>query len=446
MRILKLTAVVTMALALGPGAIAQRCQNWIEVVAGSFLPKTVDQGFLREFSSLSPEQYFQMAQEAEEKNLSQLAQSQYRVTSPATAFSVEPQLRYAMARFYDVGFKLYGVRLDPQNVIVSPGLELNAFASGSRVFMNEGLIQYFLQPQAYVLSQVVQPGHSYTPEQYQWSQANFGWQQDWNSIYFVLAHEAAHNLMRHRDEKVLVHVRGLFGNYRQGVLNHRKDVAHGRTGGGAKRYLWQSLQNLAAAFQNADKNRATESEADLIALMLLRRSGFDPNIALTATERMMAFFGARPMMRGWQGAMTEVFCSTHPDLMARHQRIQQNINCLRFTGKLCQEHVTYPVETLLAELQKGMEELDEYNEQTQEIAEQGPDSSGPDFEVKIEVEPKDSQLLVNGNPVPPGKFRLPVGAHKLAVSRAGYEPSETQIVVFPDVHPKLKVKLKRSKR
>lgn len=441
----KLAVAAVLVLVWTPSVTAQSCRNWIEVVAGSFIPKTVDHEALRQIATLSPDQYFRVTQEHEERTLLQIAQSQNRVTNPATVFATETQLRNALTRFYDIGFQLYGVRLDPQNMGIAPGMDVNAFATGSRLFMNEGLLQYFLQPQGYVVSMIA-PGGRYTVEQYNWVRSNFPWQQDWNSIYFVLAHESAHNLMRHRDEALLEHVRGLFGDYRQAAVDHRKDVAHGRTGGGVKRYLWQSLQNIAAAFQDADKKRARESEADVIALVLLQRSGFDPGISLIAAERMMAILGGGPTFRGWQGAVTEVMCSTHPDWIVRRQTMQQNVNCLRFTGKPCQNHIAYPVETLLSDLQKGLSQLDEYNEQTVEIAKQAPNASSATFEVKIEVEPKDAQLLIDNQFASSGKVVLPPGPHKLSASREGYEPSELAIVVFPDVQPKVKMKLKKLKR
>jgi hypothetical protein len=77
----------------------------------------------------------------------------------------------------------------------------------------------------------------------------------------------------------------MFNDYRQAALDHRKDVAHGRKGGGMKRYLWHSLQNFEEQFQTAEHQRAQEAEADAVALLLLQRSGLNPAIGFVAGQR-----------------------------------------------------------------------------------------------------------------------------------------------------------------
>src|SRR3970282_1546929 len=159
--------------------------------------------------------------------------------------------------------------------------------------------------------------------------------------------------MRHRDETVLGRVQTMFNDYRQAVLDHRKDVAHGRKGGGVKRYLWQSLKNFAEEFQSAEQERGKEAEADAAALVLLQRSGFNPALGLAAGQKMAMLLSGGGA-GGWQGAMTEVLCSTHPDWMVRVQKVQMNLNCLQFRGSLWENHIAYPVETLLPQLRDGM--------------------------------------------------------------------------------------------
>jgi hypothetical protein len=61
---------------------------------------------------------------------------------------------------------------------------------------------------------------------------------------------------------------------------------------------------------------------------------------------------------GWQGAMTEVLCSTHPDWMVRLQKTRTEVNCVQFRSRLCEDHIAYPVETLLPQLRDGMASLD----------------------------------------------------------------------------------------
>lgn len=439
-------AVFFLGLAvLATPCAAQGCKHWAETLAKSFFPRQVDDQGLRSFASLSPQDYFQLVSQNEEKGLAELAQSlPYQQKSP-TSYDAETRLRPALERFYEAGSQLYGVRFSANNFAVAPDMNVNAFATGSRVFLNEGLIYYFLRPADYVGSIIAAPsGGRLTPEQYRLLQANFGWQEDWDGIYFVLAHEAAHNLMRHRDEAVLGRVSTVFNDYRQAVLDHRKDVAHGRKSGGVKRYLWQSLQNFTAEFQNAEQQRGKEAEADAVALVLLQRSGFNPAIGLAAGQRMALLAGGGGA-GGWQGAMTEVLCSTHPDWMMRVQKMQTQLNCLQFAGRLCENHIAYPVETLLPQLRDGMASLDAYQEETLNIAETGP-TSGQSFEAQIQVDPKDAKLRLDGQPASPGKLMLSIGPHTLDVAKEGYSPEQLRIVVYPDVHPKVKIKLKKPKR
>jgi len=438
-------ACLAAALLFVPPCAAQGCEHWAETLARSFFPRQVDEQGLRSFASLSPPDYFQLMSQSEEKGLAELAQSLPYQQKSATSYSTEIRLRPALERFYEAGSQLYGGRFSPENFAVAPDMAVNALATGFRVFMNEGLIYYFLRPADYVGSIIAaQSGGRLTSEQYRWLQSNFGWREDWDSIYFVLAHEAAHNLMRHRDETVLGRVNAMFSDYRQAVLDHRKDVAHGRKGGGVKRYVWQSLQNFAQELQSAEQQRGKESEADTVALLLLQRSGFNPAIGLVAGQRMAMVAGGGGA-GGWQGAMTEVLCSSHPDWMMRVQKMQTQLNCLEFMGRLCENHIAYPVETLLPQLGDGMASLDAYQEETIRMAEAGP-SSGQSFETQIQVGPKDARLHVDGQAISPGKIMLSIGPHTLDVAKEGYGPEQLRIVVYADVHPKVKVKLKKLKR
>lgn len=445
-RVASVAAALCMtAVLFAPPCAAQGCKHWAEALARSFFPRQVDEQGLRTFSALSPQEYFQAASKSEEKDLAELAQSLAYKQNSATYYSTEFRLRPMLERFYEVGAQLYGVRLSPENFAVAPETAVNAFATGSRVFLNEGLVQYFLWPAAYVGGIIAaQSGDGLTPEQYRWLQANFSWRDDWESMYFVLAHEAAHNLMRHRDEAVLGRVNSVFKDYRQAVLDHRKDIAHGRKGGGVKRYLWQSLQNFAQELQSAEQQRGEESEADAVALLLMQRSGLNPATGLVAGQRMAMLAGGGGA-DGWQGAMTEVLCSSHPDWMMRIQKMQTELSCVQFTGRLCENHVAYPVETLLPQLRDGMASLDAYQEETVRIAEAGP-SSGQSFDTEIQVDPKDAKLQVDGQTVSPGKVMLSIGPHTLDVAKEGYGLEQLLIIVYPDVHPKAKIKLKKLKR
>lgn len=428
--------VAAAAFSISAPCAAQGCKHWTETLAKSFFPRQVDEQGLRTFTGLSAEEYFQVVSQKEETALAQ--------QNTLAPHDVEARLQGALGRFYQVGSELYGVRLNSENVAVAPDASVNAFATGTHIFIHEGLMHYFLRPADYVGRLVSAQTGGLTVEQYRAVQANFAWQDDWDSVYFILAHEAAHNLMRHRDERLLGRVLKTYGDYRQAVLNHRKDVAHGSTGAGVKRYLWQSVKNFAEEFESAEHTRGQEAEADAVALLLLQRSGLNPYIGLAAAQRMDMLFGDGATS-GWQAGMTEVLCSTHPDWMVRIQKTETNLNCLQFRGNLCENHITYPVENVLTQLHEGMKQLDEYNEETSKITEAAPSSSAQLFKADIKVEPKDAQLQVDGQPAPPGALRLPVGPHVLYVTKDGYSPTELRIVVFPDVKPKVKVKLRRLK-
>jgi len=155
--------------------------------------------------------------------------------------------------------------------------------------------------------------------------------------------------MGHRDERMLVPVLKTYSDYQQVVLNHRKDVANGRTGG-VKRYLWQSMKNFAEEVEGGEHTRSQEAEADAVALLLLRRSGFNPHIGLVAAQKMDMLLGGAGA-DSWQAGLTKVLCSTHPDWIVRIQKTESNLNCLQFKGNLCDNYVTYPVEKAFTQLQ-----------------------------------------------------------------------------------------------
>lgn len=246
--------------------------------------------------------------------------------------------------------------------------------------------------------------------------------------------------MRHRDEMVLSPVRTMFADYEQAVTNYRKDLANGHSGG-VKRYLWQSMKNFSQEILNAEQQRNREIEADTVGLLILQRSGLDPEIGITAAEKMDLILGGGNN-GGWQAGMTEILCSTHPDWMARIEHMQTTVNCLRSSGKLCEDHFPYPVEKQLPEFHQAMARLDAYQEETVRIA-QGNAPAAQSYEAEIKVDPKDATLQIDGHVATPGKMQLAVGPHTVSVARSGFREQELQITMFPDVQPKLKVKLKK---
>ena len=438
-RIVAFALAAALAVLPSPCA-AQGCRTWAEALAKSFFPHQVDEPRLRAFSSASAEEYFKAVSLVEENSVAEELRRGLPLRQDAAFSHAQNRLNAALDRFYRVGSQLYGINLNSENLAIAATGEINAFATGSHVFVNAGLMQYFLRPADYVGEIVRTQNGELTSEQYQAIQANFPWQDDWNSIYFVLAHEASHNLMRHRDEMVFSPIRTMFADYQQAVTNYRKDVANGHTGG-VKRYLWQSMKNFSQEIQNAELQRNREIEADTVGLLILQRSGLNPEIGISAAEKMDMILGGGNA-NGWQAGMTEVLCSTHPDWMQRIQHMQMTVNCLQSNGNLCENHVPYPVESVLPELREAMTRLDNYQEETVRIAE-GKSSAGQDFEAEIKVDPKDATLQIDGRVASPGKVQLPVGPHTVSVAKNGYKEQELQITIFPDVQPKVKVKLKK---
>lgn len=437
-RAILIFSLVIGSLLLFPSqSVAQGCGHWAEKLMESFFPKQIDEQGLREFAGASPQEYFQTVSDAHRPELIKLVQTHRSIPH------VESRLQFALQKFYDVGFEHYGVRLDHEKLLIQPDMDINAFATGSMIGFNVWLLEYFLDPIAYLVNIRALPNNAYTSAQYRSVRSRFGWKNDWNSIYYVLAHEAGHNLMRHRDQQILTNVNSIFENYSHAVRNHRKDLALGRKGG-AKRYIWQSLQSFFKQFDNAETKREMEAEADAVAVVLLRGAGLDPTMALTGAQRMALLFASNDP-QGWQGGLTEALCSTHPDWLERIDQIQANLNCVHFMGGLCQDHIAYPVDDFLAGLRNGMAQLDEYHKETISIAERNPANSTSRYEVRVKVNPKDAQLMVDGKNADPGKLKLEVGPHILSASKEGFQTSERRIVVFPDFQPKVTVKLKRAR-
>jgi len=423
-----------------PIAQAQGCKQWTDVLLNGFMPRQDNLNSLRNMVDMSPDQYAQLAFNAEKKAAEQVLSTRVRI--PA----VEDQLRNALQRFYDVGYQLYGVRLDANNFFIISRMDPNAFATGSAIFLHKGLVDYYLNPTGYLVEIGFFPHSGYTVEQYNWLMQNFPWQTDWNSLYFVLAHEASHNLMRHRDEKIVGSLRKEYQSYRQAVSERRKDIAEGKEGGGARRYIWHSLQNVLAQYSVIDQYRGVESEADSVALVLLQRSGVNPTVSVTASERLSLLISVLSQPQGgWQGAVNDIMCSDHPAWVQRIQQESSNLDCLNFSGKLCQQHVPFSANNFLAELKQGTAGLENYDEETDKIAASTVDTAGAHHNIEIKVEPKGAKMTVDGLETSQGNVGLAVGPHLISASKDGFETTTRRIVVFPDVQAKVKVKLKKAK-
>lgn len=414
---------------------AQECQNWWESLAQGFLPRQSDENFLKQLVSWTPQQYHADISQKERQHWAEQFGASI-VVDPET----ERRLQAALTRFYAAGDQLYGVRLDPTDAAIVNKADANAFATGSLVFLHEGLLLYYLDPLQY-LSRIGQNSQSLTRDQYDLLTNTFNWRDDWNSIYYVLAHEASHNLMGHRDQQILEDVQEMLGDYRQQVTERRKNLAEGKSRIGVRRS--RSTSRFLASFNQGERRREMESEADLVALTLLKQSGMDPQIGLIGAQRLAMLVGYG-VPGDFQASPANSLCSTHPDWIARLDAMQTNLSCMQSTGRLCQQHLAYPVDTTLPELKEALAKLQSYDAETLKFA--GGDSSlenGVTYEVLIEVNPTDAELKIDDNDVRSDAVQLLAGPHQMIAKKPGYQQRAISFVVFPDVKSKLQVKLKK---
>lgn len=436
---MRATSLLLMTLFLSlvkPASLrAQECQNWWESLAQGFLPRQPDENFLKQLVSWTPQQYHADISQKERQHWAEQFGASI-VVDPET----ERRLQAALTRFYAAGDQLYGVRLDPTDAAIVNKADANAFATGSLVFLHEGLLQYYLDPLQY-LSRIGQNSQSLTRDQYDLLTNTFNWRDDWNSIYYVLAHEASHNLMGHRDQQILEDVQQMLGDYRQQVTERRKNLAEGKSGMRVRRS--RSTSRFLASFNQGERRREMESEADLVALTLLKQSGMDPQIGLIGAQRLAMLVGYG-VPGDFQASPANSLCSTHPDWIARLDAMQTNLSCMQSTGRLCQQHVAYPVDTTLPELKEALAKLQSYDAETLKFA--GGDSSlenGVTYEVLIEVNPTDAELKIDDNDVRSDAVQLLAGPHQMIAKKPGYQQRAISFVVFPDVKSKLQVKLKK---
>lgn len=436
---MRATSLLLMTLFLSlvrPASLrAQECQNWWESLAQGFLPRQPDENFLKQLVSWTPQQYHADISQKERQHWAEQFGASI-VVDPET----ERRLQAALTRFYAAGDQLYGVRLDPTDAAIVNKADANAFATGSLVFLHEGLLLYYLDPLQY-LSRIGQNSQSLTRDQYDLLTNTFNWRDDWNSIYYVLAHEASHNLMGHRDQQILEDVQEMLGDYRQQVTERRKNLAEGKSRIGVRRS--RSTSRFLASFNQGERRREMESEADLVALTLLKQSGMDPQIGLIGAQRLAMLVGYG-VPGDFQASPANSLCSTHPDWIARLDAMQTNLSCMQSTGRLCQQHLAYPVDTTLPELKEALAKLQSYDAETLKFA--GGDSSlenGVTYEVLIEVNPTDAELKIDDNDVRSDAVQLLAGPHQMIAKRPGYQQRAISFVVFPDVKSKLQVKLKK---
>ena len=90
-------------------SLAQGCGHWGEKLMESFFPKKIDEQGLKELSKMTPQEYFQFV-----SNAGRLEHVKFIQAHKSTP-KVESQLQFPLRQFYDVGFDIYGVRLDHEN-------------------------------------------------------------------------------------------------------------------------------------------------------------------------------------------------------------------------------------------------------------------------------------------------------------------------------------------
>jgi hypothetical protein len=187
----RMLSVALLAGFLSPAH--SQCRDWMDALAQSFLSKRTNPAAFQRLSAMTADEYLAERAGEEQQGVQQLI---WRANPSSPALSMlKPRLR----QFYQIGAALYGVDLDPEKIYVLPEMTLNAIATGGHIFFYEGLLLYYTDPMQFLVRARLLPPRM-TREEYIQLASRYNWRNDWNSLYFVLAHEAAHNLMRHMDE------------------------------------------------------------------------------------------------------------------------------------------------------------------------------------------------------------------------------------------------------
>lgn len=433
---LRSTPVLLIIIVAAPTLAIAQCKSWTDVMTQSFLANKDTPDALRALALTSAEQYRINIAANEARGVQQ------EIARAVTSSPALPNLRSRLRQFYQIGADLYGVRFDPEKLYLLPDMDLNAFATGQHVFFYEGMLLYLLDPVQFLVRSGQVPGNI-TRESYSRLTATFNWRNDWDSVYFVLAHEAGHNLMAHGDESRVEGVKRRIQQLASNAQAYRKAVAEGRSSTGVKHYLGRSLLSFISGPERSRREVAQEEEADRVGVEILRRAGLRPESGMVWVERMAVLKG--PSASGWASVMNKLFCSTHPDSLQRMSNLRRNVSCLQFSGRLCEKSVAYSVSESLSVIRSEFEQIDQYLNETTAIAEGRLKPAGNAHQiVEIKPNPKECKLLVDGSPIEPGKVSLPAGRHTLTAARDGYRMAKVTFAVFPDV-PKatIKFKLKR---
>jgi len=355
----------------------------------------------------------------------------------------EFNLSNALARFYSTGTRPYDLQLSPL-FILSPSNDPAAFATGRTVLLNEGLVAFFLAPQTF-LDDLLSSHKSLSDEDRTRIRAAFSWHDDWSSLYFLLAHEAAHNLLKHPDQRILQTATSrMLDRYAQRARDQRHDLSFGKIGFGTKfaRFFSESNPSFDSLLDDSSRQRDSEENADALALYLLADAGLDPDAARLALDRL-ALLLDDSVLKG--GLLRRSACNERSALRDRSTRLASQLSCVHSSGRFCGSITAFSIPDTMQASRQRLADIETYRRTTQDIASRNPQDSSSDIIVRIEVKPKDAQLTIDGSPLHPGSFQLQEGPHTLEVSRDGYLTETRQIVAFPDIQLKLKIDLKKQK-
>ncbi len=416
-------------VALPLPAIAQ-C-NWIQLALQSFLPRAeVDEQIIASFNELTLTSF--------NNDFASIEKQINQQSSSVVAPEIDERLEEVLSDLYEAAEELYGVRLTPR-VRVAGEDSINAFATGKQISLNSGLVVYFLRPTEYWRALEL-------PREYQVSLSAYtNWRDDWAGVYGILAHEAAHNIMRHSSQSVVASLQELTNQHWQILNDERKEIATGKRGG-VKRFLLRGLSGVLEAFESRQFQQEREAEADVVAMLLLAGAGYDSRWAYQASEKMELYTSlAGAVPENWKGVLSEALCSDHPAWQERLEIQANAFSCLQATGALCEEHNPFPLVESLENLRAYPQRASDYREETLRIVDSVPNDNTPQCEVQIRLRPKDAQLEIDGKSSEAGKVSLPLGPHVLKVSKEGFETQEKRIVVFQDVPKNVSLRLRKEK-
>jgi hypothetical protein len=199
--------------------------------------------------------------------------------------------------------------------------------------------------------------------------------------------------MAHRDERWMEVLAWQLEELASDARAHRQALANGKGEPSFRHYLGTALTRFLTRFPVSQHNRAQEEEADAVAATLLTRVGSDPRNGLVALERLYLLQGGL-RRTGWSSAFSSLLCATHPDPARRLAAPERNVTCLELSGRLCEGHITYPLDERLRDRWRAI------NGQETAGVMKGTQSSSRGCSQKVEIrpDPKDARVLCDFSP------------------------------------------------